>query len=178
MEDEYFRHHDAQMVEKLQRVFRAQRDKESLRAATGIADDKLLDDLVTLHISGDLMAAFKLFPLIEVALADGSIDAEEAATILRAAEQHGVASGTPAYAMLETSLKNGPRRGAREVWYALAAELRNTLSPDELATYRQDLLGWAHKVAEASGGLLGIAFTVTRGESKVLEAIEKALTHT
>jgi hypothetical protein len=175
-EEEYFRKKDVQLVDKLKAVFQRNMDKESIRQSTGIADERVLDNLVALNLSGEVMAAFKLFPLIEMAWADGDVDGREAGAVLAAAEQHGIQRDSAAYRMLEDAMKNRPRPDARKVWYAYAEELRKVLNPQELAEFRTDLLEFARRVAEASGGLLGVAFTVSANEKKVLRAVERALT--
>jgi hypothetical protein len=174
-EEEYFRKKDAQQVDKLKTVFQKKLDREEIRQATGITDEVVLDRLVELNLRGELMAAFKLFPLIEIAHADGEIDAREVRAVLQAAHQQGIGPDSAAYAMLERALADGPRADARKAWYMFAEELRKALSPEELASFRNDLLGYAKRVAEASGGILNIAFTVSANEAKVIKAIEEAL---
>ncbi len=80
--------------------------------------------------------------------------------------------------MLDNALKHHLRQDARKVWYAYAEALRKVLNPQELATFRNDLLENARQVAEASGGVLNLAFTVSGNEKRVLQAIERALSHT
>jgi hypothetical protein len=77
--------------------------------------------------------------------------------------------------MLQNILREGPKPDARKAWHLYAGELRKVLGPVELEAFRNDLLGYARQVAETSGGLLGMAFTVTANERKVLDAIERAL---
>lgn len=175
-EVEYFRKKDRQLVEKLKEVFHRKIDKDGIRKSTGITDERVLDNLVALNLSGELMAAFKFFPLVEIAWADGAIDARETAAVLAAVEKQGIPRGSAAHAMLENALKNGPRPDARKAWYMFAEELRKTLNPAELATFRNDLLAQARTVAEASGGILNMAMTVAGSERKVIQAVEKALT--
>jgi hypothetical protein len=176
-EEEYFRKKDAQQIDKLKAVFQKKLDQEEIRQATGITDEVVLDRLVQLNLRGELMAAFKLFPLVEIACADGQIDAREIRAVLEAARQQGIGSDSAAYALLENALTQGPRPDARKAWYMFAEELRKVLSPEELDSFRTDLLGYANRVAEASGGLLNIAFRVSANEAKVIRAIEEALTH-
>jgi hypothetical protein len=175
-EEEYFRKKDAQQIDKLKAVFQKKLDREEIRQATGITDEVVLDRLVQLNLRGELMAAFKLFPLVEIARADGQIDARETRAVLEAARQQGIGSDSTAYALLENALAQGPRPDARKAWYLFAEELRNVLSPEQLASFRNDLLGYAKRVAEATGGLLNIAFRISANEAKVIKAIEEALT--
>ena len=68
-EAEYFSRKEAHLVSRLKQVFSKKVDKESVRQATGIKSERLLDALVALNLSGDLMAAFNLLPLVEIAWA-------------------------------------------------------------------------------------------------------------
>jgi len=176
LEEEYFQKKEAQLVEKLKAVFQKKIDKETIRQTTGITNERLLDNLVALNLSGESMSAFMLYPLVEIAWADGVVDEREIKAVLGAAEHHGVARKSAAYAMLENLLKHRPGEDQRKVWYRYAAELRETLNAHELETFRDDLLEDARHVAEASGGLLNLAFTVSGNERRVLEAIKRALT--
>lgn len=175
-EEEYFRKKDAQLVDKLKGVFHKSRTKDELRAATGIVDEEVLDTLVDLNLNTNLLAAFELYPLIEVAWADGGVDERERHAVLAAADRHGVAEGSPAYVMLDNALSSQPRPDAAKAWYLFANELCNVLSNAELDRFRSDLLEYAHSVAAASGGLLSVAFSVTSSEKEVLRNIERALT--
>lgn len=176
IEEAYFRKRDAQLVDKLKDLFRKKIEKEDLRRMTGITDERVLDNVVALNLSGDLLGAFRLFPLLEIAWADGQVDEHEVRAVLEAAVQHGVAPGSPAYEMMERSLKDHLRSDARKAWYLYAEELCKVLNPQELAAFRQDLLDCATRVAQASGGVLNVAFTVSAREKKILDAIERALT--
>jgi len=175
-EEEYFKKKDAQLVDRLKTVFHRRLDKEGIRKATGITSERVLDSLVQLSLSGEMMAAFKLYPLVEVAWADNVVDAHEIRAVLDAAHDHGIVRGSAAHTLLETALKDRPNEDARKAWYMYAEELRKTLSPQELATFRQDLLDYARRVAKASGGIFNMVFQVSHNEHRVLKAIEKALT--
>jgi hypothetical protein len=177
-EEEFFRKKDAQLVDKLKVVFHQTLDKETIRQRTGVTDEYVLNNLVALNLSGDSMAAFNLYPLIEVAWADGQVDEREVRAVLTAAANHGITPDSVAYKMLDNALKHHLRQDARKAWYAYAEALRKVLNPQELATFRSDLLENARRVAEASGGVLNLAFTVSGNEKRVLQAIERALTHT
>jgi uncharacterized tellurite resistance protein B-like protein len=175
-EAEYFNRKDVELIDKLKLVFHKKIDKQSIREATGVADEQLLDRLVELNLNGELMAAFNLMPLVEVAWADGVVDDREVEAVLSAAEQHGLHPGSKAYAMLETRLREGPSKDARKIWFYYAETLRKTLSPQQLDEFRKDLLEICQRVAEASGGLLNLLFTVSADERRVIDAVERALT--
>lgn len=175
-EAEYFSRKNSELVSKLKQVFERKVDKESIRKATGITNERLLDNLVALHVSGDLLAAFSLFPLVELAWADGAVDDREIRALMGALENVGVVAGSPSYQRFEFAIRTGPNPETRKIWKLYAEELKKTLSPKELAEYRDDLLGNARSIAAASGGVLNVAFTVSPNEKRVLQEIEKALT--
>lgn len=176
-EEAYFKSKDAELVAKLRQVFEAKRTKEELSKASGITNAQVLDRLVQAHVDGRMLTAFKLYPLVEIAWADGSVDKVEADAVINAAVKHGIEQGSPALDRVKTWLKDGPTADARAAWYMYAAELRNVLTPAELNAFREDLLKTARHVAELSGGILGMFFTVSKGERTVLSKITEALTH-
>lgn len=175
-EEEYFKTKDASIMGKLKQVFEAKITKDELRKQAGITDEAVLDRLVKLNINGHLLTAFKLLPLVEIAWADGSVDKEEARIVHDAAIKAGVPATGPAMERLEEWLHRGPTKDGRKAWYMFAEELRKTLSPAEMDTFRKELLKYAHDVAHASGGVLGLFGQISPGEKRVLDELTKALT--
>jgi hypothetical protein len=120
-EAEYFSRKEAHLVNKLKEVFSKKIDKEKVRKATGIKNERLLDNLVTLNVSGELLAAFNLLPLVEVAWADGAVDEREVRALMAALEQQGILPGTPAYSRMEFAIKTGP--GSQEALVPLCGRV-------------------------------------------------------
>jgi hypothetical protein len=175
LEEEYFRKKEFALLEKLKAVFRRKVDKESISKATGVTDEQILDRLVEIQLDGELMRAFELYPLVEIAWADGDLSEREVRSVLAAGEKHGVAPGTKAHRMLEERLQKGPEPEFRKIWFLYAEELKKTLSPRELETFRNDLLERARGIVAATGHLERLLVDVG-GERKVIAAIERALT--
>jgi len=173
-EEGYFRNKDAEVVDKLRHIFQTKLDKDALRAATGITNDEVLERLVAVSIRGEMLAVFKLYPLVEIAWADGRVDQSEADAVLAAAVKVGIPQTGEAIDRLKDWLKRGPNDDARAVWKMFAAELRKTLSPAELAEFRDDLLKFANSVARASGGFLGL-MQVDAREQRIIDAINRLL---
>jgi hypothetical protein len=147
--------------------------REKLEAATGIKDPQILERLMELEVRGETMAAFALYPLVEVAWADGKLDRAERDAILAAAVRDGIEAGSPSYEMLESLMADGPTEARRKVWFAYAKDLVGRLDPAERRTVREALLERARAVAEASGGLLGLG-RVSAKEQRILDAIAEA----
>ena len=174
-EAEYFNRKNAEQIDQLKAVFRKKMDKESISKATGVTDDKTLDRMVELQLNGELMSAFQLYPLVEIAWADGKLDDSERAAVMAAAEKRGVAPGTKAHQYLGERLSLGPSKDIRAIWMLYAKELKSTLSSTNLETFRHDIFNLCKEVAEASGGFLGKTFSVSGDERKIMEAIDLAL---
>ena len=175
LEEEYFRKKDFELLEKLKAVFQKVHDKESIRKATGVTNEELLDRLVAIQLNGEMMAAFQLYPLIEIAWADGDLSEKEATSVLAAGVKHGIRPGSRPYLMLEDRMHKGPDPEIRKVWFMYAEELKKVLNPRELETVRNDLLERARGIVASTGHLERLLVDVG-GERKILAAIERALT--
>lgn len=173
LEAEFFERKNQQLVEKLRATFARQLTREQIQAATGITNPQVLDRLIALQLRGETMAAFALYPLVEVAWADGRLDRAEREAILAAAVGEGIQPGSPGYLALEAAMADGPTEARRKAWFAYAKDLASRLDPSERQQVRDELLRRARKVAEASGGILGIA-KISAKEKQVLDAIAEA----
>jgi len=173
-ENEFFAKRDQQLLEKIRGVLSKEHPRETLKKATGIQDDKVIETLVNLNVNNDTLAAFALYPLVELAWADGKVDEREREAFFRAAAEIGLSEGSPGHAALKEFLKDTPREEARKAWFAWSAELNKRLDPAERKKVREALLQRARAVAEATGGFLGLGSRITAGEQRVLDRIAEA----
>jgi uncharacterized tellurite resistance protein B-like protein len=173
-EEEFFQKQNRKLIDKLRATLEQKQTREELAQLTGIQDTGVLGTLLAMNIAKDTFAAFALYPLVEIAWADGSVDEKERQAFLAAAAEHGLAPGSPAHAALEEFLKSAPRADARKAWYAWATELNRTLDAAERSKVRDGLVKRSRAVAEASGGFLGLGSKISANEQRVLDAIEKA----
>lgn len=173
LESEFFIHREQELIGKLRQKLAEKHTREELRHLSGIADDEVLDTLISLHINGDTFAAFGLYPLVEVAWADGNVDDKEREAFLRAAAEHGLAAGTPGHDALRTFLKETPRADARKAWFAWAEAVSQKLTPLERRKVREGLVKRSRAVAEASGSYLGLTNPVSANEERVIARIEQ-----
>jgi hypothetical protein len=174
-EAEYFHNKDAVLIEKLRKVFQTRHDREELRRLTGITSEEVLDRLVAVQVKGEMLTAFKLLPLVEIAWADGKRDRREAEAVIAAAIEHGVSPESEALQRIREWLERGPNPEARKAWQMYAQELRKALSPEELKTFRDDLLHTAKQIAELSGGVLNMFFNLSHAEKAILQKITDEL---
>jgi uncharacterized tellurite resistance protein B-like protein len=173
-EEEFFRKQERKLVDKLRETLQKKQTREELAEITGIQDPAVLDTLTAMNLAKDTFAAFALYPLVEIAWADGEVDEKERKAFLAAAAEHGLAPGMTAHAALEGFLKTKPSEDARKAWYAWAAELNVKLDAGERRKLREGLSKRARAVAEASGGILGLGNKISSNEQRVLDALEKA----
>jgi uncharacterized tellurite resistance protein B-like protein len=173
-EEDFFNKQSHKLIDKLRETLEQQQTREELEQLTGIHDPDVLDTLMAMHLAKDTFAAFALYPLVEVAWADGTVDDKEREAFLTAVAEHGIAPGSPAHAALGEFLKTTPRDDARKAWYAWAAELNQKLDAGERRKVRDGLIQRARAVAEASGGILGLGSKISRNEQRVLDAVARA----
>ena len=146
--------------------------KTALSEVSGISDDAVLEHLIALDIGPDALTALTLVPLIEVAWADGSVDAREREAILEAASSSGLGKGSSSARLLEGWLQERPEPDVLAAWKEYVSALLATLSADAKEALKKDLLGRAHAVAEAAGGFMGLGNKVSKSEQAVLEDLE------
>jgi len=173
-EEDFFNKQSQKLVDKLRETLHKKQTREELEQISGIHDPGVLDTLMAMHLAKDTFAAFALYPLVEVAWADGAVDEKERKAFLVAVAEHGLAPGSPAHAALEEFLKTKPTDDTRKAWYAWSTELNHKLDAAERKKVREGLIQRARAVAEASGGILGLGNKISPNEQRVLDAIARA----
>lgn len=145
----------------------------ALREASGITDDAILRKLAALGIRAETLAALTMIPIVEVAWADGSMDAKERDAILVGAESVGIEPGSPSHGLLRIWTEDRPAPDLLGAWRDFIGALVRELEPGERARLREKLVGRARSVAEATGGILGID-AVSPEEARVLAGLEES----
>lgn len=172
-EAQFFRREDAQLLDRLRALKNTETTRESLAKATGITNADVLDKLTALKIGGETAAALSVLPFVEVAWADGVLDAKERASILAHARTKGFAQGSTEYALLETWLETRPEPRFLAAWTELVRGLCERLSTEQVTALRHTLIERARMVARASGGILGLG-KMSIAEKSMLEKLERA----
>jgi hypothetical protein len=173
LEEEFFRREDQRLLEQLRTREAAEAAREKLAQATGIKNAVLLEKLRTLNIGPETVAALRLVPLIEVAWADGSIDAKERQAVLGHAREVGLAEGSPELALLDGWLTRRPEPRLVLAWTHLIHGLIADFDADQVKKLKAKLLDPARGVAGASGGVLGVG-KISSAETAALKRLEAA----
>lgn len=171
-EEEFFRREDAKLLEKLRALKNADTTRELLAKATGVSNAEVLDKLMALKIGGETAAALTVLPFVEVAWADGEVDAKEREMLIAHAKTKGFAPGTTEFALLEEWLTTRPEPRFFAAWTELVRGLCERLDAKQVAELRTMLVERARTVANASGGILGIR-KVSDAESRMLAKLER-----
>lgn len=173
LEDAFFKKQETADLARLRADLARKSTREELATATGIADPAVLDRLVDLGVGGPTLTALALAPLIQVAWADGEIQAGERSAILDAARKRGIADGSPSFALLTAWLTERPEPVLDDAWSAYTRALCESMTADQRAALKQQVVSFARGVAEAAGGFLGLN-KISAAEEQALSAIGRA----
>ena len=92
-EAEFFRRQEAALLQRLRDEEARRSARQALAAASHITDEVLLDQLAALGIKPETLVALSLVPLVEIAWADGTVQASERQAILETARAAGLVQG-------------------------------------------------------------------------------------
>jgi hypothetical protein len=173
LEDEFFRREDQRLLARLKELRSVEMSREALAKASGITKPEVLDRLLKLGIQAQTLAALSIVPLVEVAWADGALDANERRTVLDQAAATGIISASPAYGLLEAWLEHRPSQQLLDAWRDLVRAIREQIGPAEADRLKAEIVERARVVARASGGLLGVGSKVSTAEAAMLASLER-----
>ena len=97
-------------------------------------------------------------------------------SVLQAAEATGRNLTHTSHQLIEAWLAQKPSEDLLEAWKGYVQAIGQIVSPEAKAILKKDVVQRARQVAEAAGGLLGIA-AVSKAEESVLAQVEQAFTN-
>lgn len=170
LEDAFFLQQDRILIERLNAMKKMAESKESLSKVSGITNDAVLSRLVEMNVRPESLAALATIPLVEVAWADGKIEAPERKTVLEHANAQGIRPGSVEHDLLDRWLTHRPDPKLLEAWRAYVRGLCEKLDADEKALLKNELLHAAQETARSAGGFLGIG-KVSADEQRMLDTL-------
>jgi hypothetical protein len=173
LEDEFFRKEDERAIQRLREMREKEATREALGKAAGITNEAVLDRLIALGVRPEIASALAIVPLVEVAWADGSLDAKEREVVLERADKAGIASGSAAHDLLRGWLEQKPEAALLTAWTEMVRGLTARMGPQEAASLRSELVERAQAVARASGGFLGMG-SVSAAERDMIARLQAA----
>ena len=173
LEEQFFARQSEELRDKLRAKQERERLREELRRIAVIKREDTIERMLELGITPATWAAIALIPLVEVAWANGRVDAKDRRAVLSAAELNGVEPGGPGHQMLDGWLGHRPAGRLLQAWGEYMVELCAALKPGEKRALRDELMGRARQVAEAAGGFLGLGNKISPEEQVVLDELAK-----
>jgi tellurite resistance protein len=174
LEEEFFRKQDEALRQKLRQKQERASLKAELRGRLGIEEEHILDALADLGLTSETATALGLVPLVEVAWADGKLEAKEREALLAVAKDFGVDPRHPSYELLAGWLEHRPRPQMAELWGDYVRAIVSRLGEAERVAMRDRMLARARGIAEAAGGILGLGKKVSPEEEVVLASLARA----
>ena len=172
LENSFFRERDLGLLAYLRS--QADQTRNQLAEISTIHDIKVLDDLIRVGITAESFTALSLLPLVRIAWADAEIQDSERAAILQAAETEGISKDSTNYQLLKGWLDDRPNPALLEAWREYAVELAKELDDASLAEVRRITLDRARRVAELTGGILGLSHEISKEEERALIDLARA----
>jgi hypothetical protein len=173
LEEQFFSRQSEELRSRLREKQERERLREELRSIAVIKREETIERMIELGITPATWAAISLIPLVEVAWANGRVDAKERRAVLSAAELNGVVPGSPGHQILDGWLGHRPDGRLLQAWGEYMVELCAALKPGEKRALRDELMGRARQVAEAAGGFLGLGNKISPEEQVVLDELAK-----
>ncbi len=169
--EQVFFKENMKLVEKYRAMKQLKETKEALAAASGIADDLVLEKLIALGIRPETIASISLVPLIEIAWADGTIDKKEREAILSAVSKFGWTKDSVNYELLDQWLAKKPAAELLASWKHYVDALCHKMTDEEVANFKKEIMEHVVIIAEAAGGFLGIG-KISAEERSMIEQLE------
>jgi hypothetical protein len=174
LEEAFFARHNQALVQKMREEDQAKTRRSAIAAASGITDDALLDKLAEMKIGPEMLAAIAYVPLVLMAWADGSLDAREREAVLAGAKEGGLDAHPDARGLLDAWLVAPPPPSLAEAWRGYVQAITAAMALAERDSLKREVLGRARRVAEATGGFLGLSSRISAAEEAVLVRLESA----
>lgn len=174
-EESYFAREERELIEKLRQKAELAAEHKEIAEAAGIADEKLIAELVEFGFKRETISLLHLVPLMELAWASGSVSSRERAAIVEAARSRGVVEGTMADAQLTAWLDVRP---TDEFFASATRAIRGfltALSAEDWQAGITDIVACCTSVAQLSGGILGLGTKVCDNEKAVLARVAAEL---
>ena len=173
LEEAFFRKENERLRSELHQTRERSAQKKALAEASGIDDNDLLERLCDMGIGADTVAAMSVVPLVEVAWADGHMDAREIDAILRGAAECGIEVGSAAHELLESWTREQPGDDLMGAWQEYIRAVCAEISAEQRWRLEDCMVGRAQAVAAAAGGFLGIG-KISGEEGEILEKLHAA----
>jgi hypothetical protein len=175
LENRFFYSENRVLAEELKRLKQEEETVDTLGKASGITNKAVLRELVGLGIRPETITALCLVPVIEVAWADGKIDAREIEAFIKGAAKTG---SNASLRILQEWLLEKPESGLEQAWKQYMKGLCGVMDTQAHSLLCDDIIDHAREVAKSSGGFLGLTDPISADEKRKLDEIKVFLKKT
>lgn len=172
-EEEYFHRQERELLERMRERYQEEVRLKRLQDEFGVEDERIVSAFEALGFTRETVTLLHVFPLLQVAWADGAISDGEKAKIEEAAAIRGIVEGTPAYGLLRRLLDSRPSDDMYDAALRAIKLIDQSLPEERRARATGDLVSLCAEVADASGGFLGLGNKVSAAEKAALARIAK-----
>ncbi|WP_421996052.1 hypothetical protein [Roseococcus sp.] len=174
LEEAFFAQQNEELRRRLAEAGAQSDRRAALATASHIEDAAVLDRILALGLGPETLSALTLVPLVLVAWADGDLSGLEIDAVMDAAAQGGIHHAAPGHALLESWLRQKPGPELAAAWKDYVRALTKPMDLHARRELELQVMGQAHKVADAAGGFLGLTSRVSQAESEMLSDLSAA----
>jgi hypothetical protein len=173
-EEDFFQKRDREILENMRKAAAAERRRTEMGAAIGVADAETLRELEELGFTPDTIVLLPLVPVVQVAWAEGGVSTAERDLLVQLARSRGIAEGSAADQQLSQWLTRPPDSRVFAGATRLVRAMLDANPPAQGDLDADALVRYCEKIAEASGGFLGLN-RISSEERALLATVATAL---
>lgn len=165
-------HYESRIFAEYRRQMRKDLEKSRLSLATGLRREDWVEKLWSMGIRDDNYTALYLLPLAMVGWADGVMERKESEIAMEGVGSLNPPVSAGALELFQQWLKQRPDPFLWKVWETLVLTQSDNPAGSTEAPPVDRVAEWTEKVAESSGGILGIG-KVCNAEQAVLDRVNR-----
>ncbi len=173
--DAFFHRQDKALLTQLREQVEHESQIAEMATALGFEDEEILEDLFQMGLDRETVVALTLFPLVQIAWADGFPSTKDRTAVLDSVHEAGICEGTPCHRMIEEWLNHRPSSRLWSDWSVYAKSVCGKISPQARESLKTQTLTRAKRVASASGGIPGLLSPISYAEQSILREMETIL---
>ena len=174
LEDLFFRKEDQRLIKQFRALTKMKENQAALAKVSGIRNEAILKKMVELNVRPETLVSLSLVPLVEIAWADGHVDAREKKAILNAVSRQKQSMGSLDQELLERWLSQRPPPQLLEAWLHYMRGLCERLSREEVTALKEEFIKQGRTIADASGGFFHLGGNISKSEANLLKQLESA----
>lgn len=171
LEEKFFKDQEAKAVEALREQIKLKEAQNSLASHAGITDESIVSAMVKQGVDVEAFIAIRMIPLVLMSWASGKVEAAELEILHNHMFSLGIDKNSPVHSLVDGWVKSRPNADLEKAWTSFMSAYLSTLSSEEQASLKNEIITTSIDIAQSEGGFLGIG-KVSSGESELLERLK------